>query len=161
MFKEELKDVALLSLREWGLRKRERLAKNFPTYPETSNRNEKKVKIWAYWSIYILNANTLNSNPNLHFSGDKVLTVFSRQMSMHYKQLWEAAAFLTWTIISPSTLIDANAQSHSNQNRRKLLFSMASCRTYALLSQRTGQVMQLLSSSGETFPAIIWKGLRE
>lgn len=63
-------------------------------------------------------------------------------MSVYYKQVCKATAFLRLTAILHGTLIDANAQSHSNQNRRKLLFYMASCRTYAMVSQRRRQVMQ-------------------
>lgn len=44
MLKEELKDVALISLKARRLRKREGLANCFPTYPETSNRNQKTLK---------------------------------------------------------------------------------------------------------------------
>lgn len=45
MIKEKLKDVALLSLKERSLGKRERFANSFPTYPEISNRNQKKLKL--------------------------------------------------------------------------------------------------------------------
>lgn len=44
MYKEELKDVALLSLKERRLRNRERCASSFPIYPEISNRNQKKLE---------------------------------------------------------------------------------------------------------------------